>query len=98
LVLPSYFEGFGLVLLEALAAGMPIIASDATAAPDLITAGVEGYLVPVGDVDALREVMKRFVDSPKDLAWMAQAARLCAEQHSWDAYGDRWMSLLQQVA
>jgi starch synthase len=98
LVLPSYFEGFGLVLLEALAAGMPIIASDATAAPDLITAGVEGYLVPVGDVDALREAMKRFVDSPKDLAPMTQAARLCAERYSWDAYGDRWVGLLHQVA
>jgi len=98
LVLPSYFEGFGLVLLEALAAGMPIIASDATAAPDLITAGVEGYLVPVGDVDALREAMNRFVDSPNDLASMTQAARLCAERYSWDAYGDRWVDLLHQVA
>lgn len=98
LVLPSYFEGFGLVLLEALAAGMPIIASDATAAPDLITAGVEGYLVPVGDVDALREAMKRFVDSPKDLGSMTQAARLCAERYSWDAYGNRWVELLHQVA
>jgi len=86
------------VLLEALAAGMPIIASDATAAPDLITAGVEGYLVPVGDVDALREAMNRFVDSPKDLASMTQAARLCAERYSWDAYGDRWVDLLHQVA
>jgi glycosyltransferase involved in cell wall biosynthesis len=98
LVLPSYFEGFGLVLLEALAAGMPIIASDATAAPDLITAGVEGYLVPVGDVDALREAMKKFVDSPKDLASMTQAARSCAERYSWDAYGNRWVELLHQVA
>jgi len=98
LVLPSFHEGFGLVLLEALAAGLPVISTDATAAPDLITHGVEGFIVPVGDVDALGEVMKRFVDSPKDLAWMAQAARLCAEQHSWDAYGDRWMDLLHQVA
>jgi len=48
LVLPSYFEGFGAVLLEAMAAGLPIIATDSTAAPDLIANGVEGYVIPRG--------------------------------------------------
>lgn len=97
LVLPSYFEGFGLVLLEALAAGMPIIATDATAAPDLITNGVEGYVIPAGNVEALRDALQRFIHSPGDLAHMSPAARRCAECYSWEAYGDRWVNLLQQV-
>lgn len=98
LVLPSYFDGFGLVLLEALAAGMPIIASDATGAPDLITDGVEGYVIRVGDAEALRDKLLRFIASPSDLARMSPAARHCAERYSWDAYGDRWSDILQQVA
>ena len=98
LILPSYFEGFGLVLLEALAAGLPIIATDATAAPDLITHGVEGYIVPVGDVEALQDAMQRFTASSADLALMSRAARSAAERFTWDAYGNRWMEILKQVA
>jgi glycosyltransferase involved in cell wall biosynthesis len=98
LVLPSYFEGFGLVLLEALAAGLPIIATDATAAPDLITNGVEGHIIPVGDVEELRGALQRFITCPSDLAHMSLAARRCAERYSWDAYGDRWIDLLREVA
>lgn len=97
LVFPSYFEGFGLVLLEALATGLPIISTGATAAPDLITNGVEGYIVPVGDAEALRDAMQRFISSPADLEKMSRAARETAEHYSWDAYGDRWTNLLQQV-
>jgi starch synthase len=97
LVLPSYFEGFGLVLLEALAAGMPIIATEATAAPDLIEHGVEGYIVPTGDLDALRSALQRMVDSPSELAAMGAAARKCAERFSWDDYGARWRNFLHTL-
>src|SRR5205085_12517328 len=55
LVFPSYCDGFALVLLEALASGMPIISTEATAAPDLIEDGVEGFLIQSGDLDALRQ-------------------------------------------
>jgi starch synthase len=98
LVLPSYFEGFGAVLLEAMATGLPIIATDSTAAPDLIANGVEGYVIPTGNVEALKTAMARFIDSPDKVALMSRAARRCAERYSWDAYGDRWMNILRQVA
>jgi len=98
LVLPSYFEGLAQVQLEALASGLPIIATAATGAPDLITDGREGYIIPVGDAEALREALRRFITSPGDLVRMSSAARCCAERYSWDAYGDRWMDLLRQIA
>jgi glycosyltransferase involved in cell wall biosynthesis len=98
LVLPSYFEGLALVQLEALAAGLPIIATEATGAPDLITDGVEGYIIPTGDGDALRDAMQKFISSPEKAARMSQAARHCAERYSWDAYGERWMGILRQLA
>ncbi len=97
LVFPSYFEGFGAVLLEAMAAGLPIIATDATGAPDLIADGVEGLVVPTGNAEALRDAMRRFIDSRDTLARMSQAARRCAERYSWDSYGERWIDILRQV-
>jgi alpha-maltose-1-phosphate synthase len=98
LVFPSYFEGYGLVLLEAMAAGLPIIATDATGAPDLITSGVEGFVVGAGNEEELLASMRKFIDSPGDLHCMSQAARRCAERYSWDAYGDRWFEILQRIA
>jgi len=97
LVFPSYFEGLAQVQLEGMAAGLPIIGTEASGASDLITDGKEGYLIPVGDAEALRDAMQRFINSPGDLARMSHAARLAAERFSWDAYGNRWMDLLRQV-
>ena len=52
-VFPSFFEGFGLVILEAMACGLPVITTTATAGPDLITEGHDGFVINPGDVDAL---------------------------------------------
>jgi len=96
-VFPSYFEGFGLVLLEAMACGLPSIASDATAAPDLITDGVEGWVIQAGDGAALTERLRFFLSNPSRAAQMGQAARAKAEQLTWNAYGDRWASMLREI-
>lgn len=98
LVLPSYAEGFGLVLLEALASGLPIITTDVTAGPDLIQDGIEGQIIPYGNLEALCKAMISFVDAPDKLAKMSAAARLCAERYSWDDYGDRWKNILEKYA
>jgi glycosyltransferase involved in cell wall biosynthesis len=96
LVLPSYSDGFGQVLLEALASGMPVISTEATAAPDLIENEVEGLLIPSGDLDALCQAMKFFIDNPNKLKNLRSAARRCAERFSWDSYGDRWQQILKE--
>ncbi len=57
LVVPSHFEGFGIVIAEALAAGVPVVASRASNLPELLDDGVEGRLVPVRDADALADAV-----------------------------------------
>ena len=84
-VFPSFFEGFGLVLLEAMACGLPVIASESTAGPDVITEAC-GRLVPAGNVDALVECLRWFDKNRGQLAAMSRAARVQAERCSWGNY------------
>lgn len=93
-VFPSYFEGFAQVVPEALACGLPAIASEASGARDIVRDGVDGFLVPTGDGDALEAAMARFAQDRGLAARMSAAARARAEEFTWNAYGDRWARLL----
>lgn len=84
-VFPSFFEGFGLVILEAMACGLPVIVSDSTAGPDIVDAG-SGQIVPTGDVDALVESLRWFSDHRERIPEMQLAARMKAEAWTWAHY------------
>ncbi len=86
LVFPSLVEGFGLVLTEAMACGIPIITTPNTAGPDIITDGVEGFIVPIRDEAALQEKIEWCYQNPSALAEMGRAARRRAEQLTWRKY------------
>ena len=88
-VFPSLVEGFGLVLLEAMCCGIPVITTTNTAGPDIITDGVEGFIIPIRDVEALQEKLEWCYHHPQELAAMGQAARRKAEQLNWGLYRDR---------
>jgi glycosyltransferase involved in cell wall biosynthesis len=59
--LPSFFEGFGIALLEAMAMGKPVVASNVGGIPDLVSHGVNGFLVEPGNVEELTVALKRIV-------------------------------------
>ncbi|MEH2416553.1 glycosyltransferase family 4 protein [Nostoc sp.] len=89
LVFPSLIEGFGLVLLEAMSCGIPVITTFNTAGPDILTDGVEGFIIPIRDVEALKEKLEWCYSHPQELAEMGRAARRKAEELNWGVYRQR---------
>jgi starch synthase len=95
LVLPSIEEGLALVQGQSMACGCPVLATTNTGAEDLFTDGVEGFIVPIRDVEALRDRMQLICDDPA-LQQKMRAAGLerVKSLGGWETYGDRWMELL----
>jgi glycosyltransferase involved in cell wall biosynthesis len=79
-VLPSYREGTPRAVLEAMAMGRPIVTADAPGCRETVRHGVNGYLVPVRDADALAGAMARFVDDPGLIPVMGRESRRIAEE------------------
>jgi glycosyltransferase involved in cell wall biosynthesis len=75
LVLPSLAEGLGRVLIEAMAAGTPVIGSHVGGIPDIIQDGVTGFLVPPGDANALAEKMIYLLENPHEVRGMGERGR-----------------------
>jgi glycosyltransferase involved in cell wall biosynthesis len=74
-VMPSIWEGFGLVLLEAMAAGRPIVASRVATIPEVVADGESGILVPAGDPLALATALAELAEQPDVAARMGEAGR-----------------------
>jgi len=75
MVLPSYSEGLPYALLEAMAAGVPVIATPVGAIPDVVSDGIHGYLVPPRDGKAIAEALAMLSGDREKLAWMSRACR-----------------------
>lgn len=86
LVLPSLFENFGLELLDAMALGLPVIATPNSAAPDLISDGVEGFIVPIRSAQAIAERLHLLLRDPDQRVEMGQRALSRVREFSWRRY------------
>jgi glycosyltransferase involved in cell wall biosynthesis len=96
-VLPTYFEGFALVILEAMASGLPVITTTASGAVGVLTEGEDGWLLDPGDLPKLTEKMNYCLEHQNIARAMGRQARATAERYTWSAYGERWMSILQEL-
>jgi len=88
-VLPSIEDGFGMVIGEAMGHGMPVICSTNTAGPDLITDGIEGWVVPPADKIALSEKIAWCYSNQDKAAQMGLSAQQKIQSFNWDTYGAR---------
>lgn len=95
--MPSLVEGFGLVYLEALACGLPVIATPNTGAADLVQDGREGFIVPIRDVDSLAAKLEWAYRNRQAIVEMRSAARRLAEQYSWPRFREAIVNVLSEV-
>ncbi|HKQ29642.1 MAG TPA: glycosyltransferase, partial [Burkholderiales bacterium] len=86
LVFPSLWDGFGLVILEAMSQGIPVIASTNCGGPDVITDGEDGFIVPIRATQTIAEKLELLADDPDLLLRMKAAAHETAERYSWERY------------
>ena len=98
-ILPSHMEGFPNVILEAMEAGMPVIATRVGAIPEMVRDGKDGFLIDVGDVDALSGHLSWLRDHPQERVKMGHAGRERVFQlYSVDRISTMWINLYRRAA
>ncbi len=90
-------ESFGVVLVEAMAAGLPVVASDIPGYDEVVTDGVEGFLVPPRDPEAVARAAGSILDDPELAARFSAAGRTRAAAFDWRVVGERLEALYRQA-
>jgi len=108
--LPSYYasaelfcapslggESFGIVLAEAMAAGLPVVCSDIGGYHDLVRDNREGLLVPARDPEALADAIGALLDNPARRAALAEVARASAARYAWPVVAGELAAIYEGV-
>ncbi|GAB1544295.1 glycosyltransferase family 4 protein [Scytonema sp. NUACC21] len=96
-VFPSRYEPFGLVVIEAMATGIPVITASSTGAADLVTPSAGIVLQDSDDVEALATALLTLTQDRQLRIQMGKTSRTIAEQHSWNTMAQSYVDLLEQM-
>lgn len=96
-VVPSHYESFGMVALEAMACGKPVVASQVGGLAYLVQDGVTGYTVPSSDVEALADRLAQLIKNPDLRDKLGTQAASLAQKFSWDIIAERILNQYQEV-
>lgn len=89
-LLPTIEDSFALVIFEAMATALPVIATTHAGSSEFIENGEDGLIVPAGEVSTITKAIQRLVEQPELRSAIGEAARRKVEStHSWEAYGGR---------
>ena len=94
---PTMGEGFGLVLLEAMAAGLPVITTANCGGADIVEEGINGFIVSVGSTEEIVKALAWAKEYPDKLEKMSKAARETAHQYTWEKYNRRIVDAAKQI-
>lgn len=86
LIFPSLFEGFGLVITEAMSQGTPVITTDRTCGPDIMTDGIDGWIVEAGSADSIRQKLIYLSNHRDEITKAGQNSLKTASMRPWSKY------------
>lgn len=97
-IVPSVFEGFGLTVIEAMACSTPVIATDVDALRDVIEDGVNGFLVPYNDVEALSDKILYLLKSKTDrLRFSINGRKIVKSVYNWNKISNDILRIYEKV-
>jgi UDP-glucose:(heptosyl)LPS alpha-1,3-glucosyltransferase len=95
---PTVYDPFGMVITEAMAAGLPVVTSLAAGAAELIDPGIDGLLTKdAWDVDQITSEVQKLVDAPGYRMQMGNAARKKIEAYTWDSVAEQTMAIYREI-
>lgn len=97
LVFPSLGEGFSLVVLEAMASGLPVIVSKNAGSSDAVVEGENGFTIDIQSIDAIIDKVMWFINNKEKIEQMSFAARETALKYSWDSYNKKLSHAIFQI-
>lgn len=97
-LMPSRFEGFGLAAAEAMAAGVPLVASSAGSLPEVVDTPNGGLIVPPGNAGALADATRALLDDAAARETLSERARESARRFSWQAVADAHLQFINHIA
>jgi D-inositol-3-phosphate glycosyltransferase len=96
-VVPSHYESFGMVALEAMACGIPVVASQVGGLAFLVQDGITGFTVPVDEPEAMAERLTRLINDRRLRQEMGRNAARLAREYSWENIAQRLIQLYQDL-
>jgi glycosyltransferase involved in cell wall biosynthesis len=97
-VFPSLLDSFGMVVIEAMACGTPVVVSENTGVKDAVRDGIDGYVVPIRDVQALKQRIGYLYEHREKIEEMGRNARKQAEKYSWERYRERIREIVTKIS
>lgn len=95
-VLPTLADGFGMVLTEAMAHGLCVIATNNSAGPDIITNEYDGLLIEAGNLIELKDVLEKIINNKPYASMIGKNAALSASMYTWENYERRLVSTVEK--
>ena len=93
-IFPSLFEGFGMVITEAMSQGTPVITTERTAGPDIIQHGENGWLTEAGNTESLKTTIAGILENPEMIKRLGKAAIETAVKRPWRIYGNELTNII----